>query len=109
MNTIDKDGYETYQLIKVLKTASNEEVFMMEQFTKKYIDAKCTICRTCPAQIRFAFNRIINWAKKIQIETLSFEEIIDETITEEINYCECGNVLTDKRRKVCKECKKKNK
>jgi hypothetical protein len=92
---MDKEGYDIYQEIKKLKSVSKDEVLMMQQFTKKYIDPKCTICSTCPAQIRFAFNRIINWGDKMKVDEL----VLDKR-------CYCGNELKDKRHKKCNNCKK---
>ncbi|MCP4761446.1 MAG: hypothetical protein GY870_06665 [archaeon] len=135
MKELDKQGYETYQKIISLKTATPQDVMMMQNFTKEYIDPKCIICKTCSAQIRFAFNRIKNWGAKYNVDNLTFTDVKDidyEDVTDikqdikqdskqdikqdskqDIggeNLCECGNPLPDKRYKKCKKCKKnKNK
>jgi len=100
MNEIDKECIEIYKKIKLLKSVSKDEILMMELFTKKYIDPKCKICSTCPAQIRFAWNRILNWGEKHQIE-LRFDDVEVKP-----NICECGNPTKDKRYKKCEGCKK---
>jgi hypothetical protein len=77
MKKMDKEGIEIYREIKKLKSVSKDEVLMMEQFTKNYIDPKCKICSNCSAQIRFAYNRIINWGDKMKIEELTFDEWVE--------------------------------
>ena len=77
MKELDKQGYEIYQKIINLKTASPQDVMMMQNFTKEYIDPKCTICKTCSAQIRYAFNRIKNWGAKYNVDNLTFTDVKD--------------------------------
>jgi hypothetical protein len=43
------------------KKVTKREVGEMQRFMRNYIDPKCTICPHCPAQVKFAHNRIINW------------------------------------------------
>ena len=103
MEKITQETLDTFNYIKQLKKASKEDVLCMQQFTQKYIDHKCTVCPTCPAQIRFAYNRIINWGAKMEIETISFEE----TLPIQTKLCECGNPTKDNRNKRCEDCKNK--
>jgi len=105
---INKETLSEYNAIKTLKSASREDVLKMEQFTKKYIDPKVTICRYCSAQIRFAFARIKGWGES------NYNKMVDASVEENIipeqtieHTCECGVVLLDKRRKQCKDCKTK--
>tara|TARA_R110000803_G_scaffold75899_2_gene140255 strand:+ start:638 stop:928 length:291 start_codon:yes stop_codon:yes gene_type:complete len=95
MKEMDKEGVEQFREIKKWKNAGKKELDTMQRFTQDYIDPKCKICRTCPAQIRFAYNRIINWGNIHNIEAINFDDKV----------CECGNKITDKRRKSCGECK----
>ena len=57
------------------KKVTKYEVGEMQRFMRKYIDPKCTICPHCPAQVKFAHNRIKNWwdhtGKKLRVKNES--------------------------------------
>ncbi len=74
MKKIDKEGLEIFNQINKLQKAGKDEVLMIQQFIRNYIDAACTVCPNCPAQIRFHFKRVINWGKANNLSELTFEE-----------------------------------
>lgn len=97
---IEKEDIVTLEYILSLKRISSGEVHIMQNFINKYIDNKCFICTTCPAQIRFAFNRIENWYNRNQ------QMILEVKNGKNPNKClGCKVELTDKRRKFCQNCK----
>jgi hypothetical protein len=56
----DLDYFIIKNLIGLNKMDSHQ-VIDMERIIRKYIDSKCTICRHCPAQVKFAHKRLVNW------------------------------------------------
>lgn len=40
---------------------TSSEVSKLQGLIQRYIDPKCWICNTCPAQIRFAWVRLKEW------------------------------------------------
>jgi hypothetical protein len=96
---IEKGDIEMLEHIVSLKKIESTEVYLMQNFILKYIDNKCFICTTCPAQIRFAHSRIEKWSVKNS-------SIIDEIKNGHSCYS-CGKILKDRRRKICEICKEK--
>jgi len=86
---------EKFERIINLKTATKEDVLVMQGLMVKYIDPKATICTKCPSQIRFAHNRIKIWYERNK------EQFNQHSCSV------CGIALDDKRRKKCSDCKKK--
>jgi len=112
---ITLEDIEILEEILNYKKASTNEVVIMENFAKKYIDNKFNICRNCPAQIRFAHQRITSFyninSSFITEKKESFLKVIDEPIIiNEVRKCtKCDNILDtevqDKRIKICNNCK----
>ena len=99
MGIIEKDDIVILDQIRNFKVVNKEQVAIMQNFIVKYVDASVHICGHCPAQIKFAFNRILNWSNK---NSDAIEAIRNEGVC-----ITCGVELTDKRRKYCSdECKK---
>jgi hypothetical protein len=44
-----------------LKKMERDDVIALEGLIRTYIDTKCKICRHCPAQVKFGFNRLKRW------------------------------------------------
>lgn len=96
---IEKEDIITLKHLLSLKKINSDEVHIMQTFINKYIDNKCNICATCPAQIRFAHSRIEKWFER-------YKDTIEQIEMNEIKLCDtCGILLEDKRRKTCKACK----
>ena len=96
MGIIQKEDIATLDEIRGYKVVKKEQVTTMQNFIVKYVDNKVHICPHCPAQVKFAFNRIINWASK---NSEAIEAVRNS------NTCECGEALPDKRYKYCDACK----
>lgn len=112
MVEIDKEGIEQYQKICNMKSVSRDDVQFLQDYTRKYIDPKCTICKKCKSQIRFAWNRIVNWGKQNNINNLAVNDISpssDSQVSKTSKVCSCGKEITDKRYKLCQECRDENK
>ena len=88
-----------------MRIVTKEDVHKMQVFITKFIDKKAHICSHCNAQIRFAHQRIQNWAMKNK-------DMIEKVAKEHKEDCiVCGNPIEDKRRKdyCSSKCKKNGK
>lgn len=99
MREMTNEDIQALEYILSLHTASSNDVVVMQNFMVKFIDNKTNICKGCPAQIRFAFNRIKLWAQA------NHDKIYAQP---EEGMCPvCGKEVEDKRRTYCSdECKK---
>jgi hypothetical protein len=61
---MEVDYINIIKIINATKLDGNG-VILMENLMIKYVDAKCKICRHCPAQVKFAHKRLVNWWEKI--------------------------------------------
>jgi hypothetical protein len=59
---IEKEDIATLDAIRNYTHVSKVQVITMQNFMSKYIENNIQICNYCPAQIKFAWNRIINWS-----------------------------------------------
>lgn len=101
---ITTDDFNTLNDIMKYTNAGKTEIFTMQQFMRKYIDKNIMICQTCPAQIRFAYKRILSWYDKYK-DTFILEDVNN---TSEHTCIICETIITDKRKKYCsKKCKDK--
>lgn len=98
---IEKDDISTLDLIRKFQVVGNNEITLMQNFMTKYIDKNVIICRHCTAQIKHAWNKIINWANN------NSEAIEAVRNAPEPTRCSCGQELPDKRYKYCGACKTK--
>jgi hypothetical protein len=61
---MENDYYDIIKTIKATKL-DGTGIILMESLMIKYVDAKCKICRHCPAQVKFGHKRLVNWWEKI--------------------------------------------
>jgi len=97
---IEREDIGTLDAIRKYTQVGKQQVATMQNFIVKYIDNSVHICGHCPAQIKFAWNRIINWSN------INSEAIEAVRNAPEPNLCSCGNQLPDLRYKYCEACKK---
>jgi hypothetical protein len=69
MTKLDKNDIE-FLLNKTSITTA--EVKILQRLIKTYIDPKCWICDTCPAQIRYAWVRLKEWWSEQNVEYYQF-------------------------------------
>lgn len=107
---IEKTDYlEAERLLKLIKF-TKPDVESLETIMKKYVDPRCRVCNKCRSQIKFTLKRLENWFNSVELKIQDEVqvEVIDEVkieVIDEVKRCHCGVELTDKRRKVCKDCK----
>jgi hypothetical protein len=49
------------EFILGLKTVTTSQASTLRCLVQKYVDPKCNICLSCPAQVRMAYNRLKAW------------------------------------------------
>ena len=102
LNEITLEDIKRVEIIANLRVASTSEVLMIQEFGRKYIDNKMTICKHCSGQIRFGWSRVKNfYNKNIEIIENRKQELINA------HTCNvCSTVIKDRRKKYCSEpCK----
>jgi ssDNA-binding Zn-finger/Zn-ribbon topoisomerase 1 len=110
---MEKNDWEESKRLLSLSVARGEDVNSLQNIMRKYVDKHIVICPKCKGQIRFAMNRFRNWWNRFNPQPISDETnnttITDDTAKNEssdVKVCKkCGKELSDKRRKVCVECK----
>jgi len=74
-----------------LNRIRSTEVKEIQEIIRAFIDPKCSICTTCPSQIRFAQKRLASWYYS-NVKTEEKEQIV---------------VPDAPKKKTCQACKKK--
>jgi hypothetical protein len=110
MKRLTKDDKETIERLLSLSKLSTPDVNEMQRVMASNVDPKLNVCTTCSSQIRYVHQTLKYWYDRYNItygdEVIEVIEVFKDYPT--VHSCtECGVELTDKRRKVCKECKGK--
>jgi hypothetical protein len=74
-----------------LKRITSVEVRQMQEIMREFIDPKCSICPSCPGQIRFTQKRLASWYYANMAT-----DVVDKII-----------VPDAEKKKGCSSCKKK--
>ncbi len=110
INEMNLEDLKNLDNIKNYKAVTSAQVNTIQGFIRIYIDGSCSVCQTCPSQIRFAYQRLIGWAnsnntslEQRRVELLELEE------KKKPKQCSiCNTELDDKRKSYCsKKCKDK--
>ncbi len=109
---IEYQDIATLDLIRTYTRVGKHEVSIMANFMNKYIEKNVHICGHCEAQIKHAWNRIINWSSNNseaieQVRMQNETQIQPEALKQDVATCACGAILPNKRHKYCDSCKAK--
>lgn len=70
MKRIEEATLDEIRAMKYIQQIRNKiesaQVTVMQTITNTFIDQKAEICRTCGAQIRFSYQRLIGWMEANQ-------------------------------------------
>lgn len=58
---IEANDYLNIERVTSKTTVLSKDVDVIESMIRKYIDPKASVCRQCPAQIRYAYKRLSDW------------------------------------------------
>ena len=107
MKQITNEQHDEIKYILGLSKIVTGDVHKMQSIMAELIDSSVNVCTTCPAQIRFAHNRLKNWYIRYNVKFPMTEEVVEEVKT--IACRKCGDQFepATKRNKYCNKCKTK--
>lgn len=104
------EDIETLDKIRRMTSIHSSQVATLNNFVNDFIEGGAHCCPHCPGQIKFFWNRILNWSNvnSEMIEALRKKRDMPAELTVESGSgkCKCGAELKDKRFKYCSlKCK----
>jgi NADH:ubiquinone oxidoreductase subunit F (NADH-binding) len=70
----DEDIEKIKAVVKWTKINS-QQVKEIERLIRLYFDESCNVCTHCPAQIKYAYKRLIRWWNDNQYLTMNLKEL----------------------------------
>jgi len=94
------NDYNEAKRLFTLRAFKKGDAHSLQTLMQRYVDKHCVVCGKCKGQIRFTLRRFENWFIKNNIQP--------DAVEDDVKLCEvCNTELTDKRRKICVDCKNK--
>jgi len=124
MITIKTEDIEKFELMSKVEIIDRERFQLLQALTTEYVDSRHIICRNCDAQIRYAYQTLMNFYARYNEQ--SKEEIVEPNIEEKpaneqveeyiqaskknktANCAKCGNIFVknNNKHKFCEDCKR---